>query len=409
MNTYVMDFIKRLPRKQNIPVIIYLLVNLVILYFGNFMAIEAIFSGISDNAALAISAPVSVIIYAIGVVIALSPVGEWILRKKTHCEKFDDEAAEQRANRLFKEVLSRAKVINPSIPDDITLYYVDDDEVNAFAVGRKTIGITKGALNLSDNQIKGILGHELGHLSNHDTDLTLVVHVANYFVTVYFLIVRAFVLLLKATAKGTAFIGALLSKSISEFLTNVIIIRFVNLIDFVLITLVSTLWTVFGNLLVKASTRSNEYLADEFSKKLGYGEELISVIEGFGKVKSSKNPFKRLSASLADTHPAPKKRVEALRNSTVTEFTGAETNQAENAENYKLSSQASEPACDKEAVTENEYDFKVSKAGMNGTCKKCQSEGIELYYFTLIKSNKSSSACLCEDCCKTMIKKIKAM
>lgn len=408
-----MDFIKRLPRKQNIPVIIYLFINLVILYFGNFLTIEALISGISDGAALAISVPVSLIVYAIGVVIALSPVGEWILRKKTHCKKFDNEAAERRAKGLFEEVLSRAKEINPSIPDDITLYYVDDEEVNAFAVGRKTIGITEGALGLSDDQIKGILGHELGHLSNHDTDLTLVVNVANFFVTVYFLIIRAFILLMKATAKGAAFIGAFLSASISEFLTNVIIVRFINLIDFVLITLVSALWTAFGNLLIKASTRSNEYLADEFSKKLGYGDALISVIETFENVKTSKNPLKRLSASLADTHPTPKKRIEALRNSRVSADFRAEAKQPA-VENHGFTSKTFAPAVPAFIQTaavkpETVYDFEIREAGMNGTCKKCQSENTALYRFTLMKNGKSSSVCLCEDCCRAMAEKVRMM
>ena len=124
MNTYVMDFIKRLPRKQNIPVMIYLFVNLLILFFANFLLVEAFITDISDGAALAISIPASIVIYAIGVVISLSPVGEWILRKMNHCKKFDDEKAEERVNKIFSEVLNRAKEINPSIPDDITLYYI---------------------------------------------------------------------------------------------------------------------------------------------------------------------------------------------------------------------------------------------------------------------------------------------
>lgn len=400
MSTYVMDFVKRLPRKQNIPVIIYLFLNLVILYFGNFLTIEAFISGISDGAALVVSVPVSIIVYAIGIVISLSPVGEWILRKKSHCEEFEDEKAEERIKSLFNEVLTRAKEVNPSLPDDIKLYYVDDEEVNAFAVGRKTIGITKGALALSDNQIKGILGHELGHISNHDTDLSLVVNVANWFVTGYFLIIRAITLLFKASAKVASLAGALLSTSISEFITNVIIARLIDLIDFICITLVSALWTALGNLLIKASTRSNEYLADEFSKRLGYGEDLISVIATFENRKYSKNPIKRVAAALADTHPTPKKRIAALRNNNVPAYTQPKAAPAA----------AFMPANQTVAVNPvNVYDYKVNRTNTNGVCKKCHTEGIELFNFTLIKNEKTSSACLCENCCRTMINKIKTM
>ncbi len=425
MNTYVMDFIKRLPRKQNIPVMIYLFVNLLILFFANFILVEAFITDISDGAALAISIPASIVIYAIGVVISLSPVGEWILRKMNHCKKFDDEKAEERVNKIFSEVLSRAKEINPSIPDDITLYYIDEEEVNAFATGRKTIGVTKGALELSDEQLKGILGHEIGHLANHDTDLTLVVNVANWFVTLYFLAIRAYMVLLKVVAKGTAIIFGFLSSSLSDLIMNLIICRLIDLIDFVLITLLSALWTGFGNLLIKASTRSNEYLADEFSNKLGYGEYLISVLQSFGSAKKSKNPLKRLAANLADTHPSNKKRIEAIRNSGVKEYAQVKatvkTAPAEAPVNEAYVSApvaafapaaafvpAPQPTPVKEVKPKDIYTYKVNRTNTNGACKKCQTEA-ELYRFTLTKNEKSSSACICENCCRAMIKKVKAM
>ena len=43
--------------------------------------------------------------------------------------------------------------------------------VNAFAIGRNTIAVTMGAIEtFSSDELKGIIAHEFGHLSNGDTN-----------------------------------------------------------------------------------------------------------------------------------------------------------------------------------------------------------------------------------------------
>ncbi len=52
------------------------------------------------------------------------------------------------------------------------LYEVDNNVPNAFATGRNTkhsaIAVTKGLLALKDDEIEGVLGHEVSHIKNHD-------------------------------------------------------------------------------------------------------------------------------------------------------------------------------------------------------------------------------------------------
>lgn len=312
--TYVLDFLKKLPRKQNIPVIIYLCINILLLFFFDTLLIEAIFSDITDGVAFAISVPFSLLIYAAGIFVALSPAGEWILRKKTGCKTIaDDDENKEKLTQVFNEVYSRAKIVNPDLADDIQLYYVDEEDVNAFAVGRKSIAVTKGAMELGADQLKGIIGHEFGHLSNHDTDLTLVVNIANWFVAVYFLIARIYVKTIKVFAKGTALVMAIFSSSIGEFITYLFASKFVDLVYFLTVTLATAAWTALGNLLIKASSRGNEYLADDFSKRLGYGAHLASFLSTIDDRRRSLSAIKRLACTLSDTHPSPEKRVQALR------------------------------------------------------------------------------------------------
>ena len=60
------------------------------------------------------------------------------------------------------------------------LYVVEDDAPNAFATGRKpeeaAITVTTGLFELmTDRELEGVLGHELGHIRNYDIRVSLIV------------------------------------------------------------------------------------------------------------------------------------------------------------------------------------------------------------------------------------------
>lgn len=81
-----------------------------------------------------------------------------------------------RLEPLFYEVYQKAKMQEPLISDSVRLYMNEDESENAFATGRRTICVTRGLLNLSDEAIKATLGHEFGHLAEcifqtHSTEL----------------------------------------------------------------------------------------------------------------------------------------------------------------------------------------------------------------------------------------------
>ena len=60
------------------------------------------------------------------------------------------------------------------------LYVVEDPAPNAFAMGRKpeeaSITVTTGLFELmTDRELEGVLGHELGHIRNYDIRVSLIV------------------------------------------------------------------------------------------------------------------------------------------------------------------------------------------------------------------------------------------
>ncbi|MCA1060817.1 zinc metalloprotease HtpX [Rossellomorea aquimaris] len=275
---YILDFAKRLTKKQNIGIFIYLILNTLL--------VMAIFKN-----------PITgFIIYLISLGLALSPFGEWILRLQQGCKPLSRKEHKERLTPLFNEVSSRAKAIDPSIPEGVKLFISNDSTPNAFATGRKTICLTKGILEYNDEEIKAILAHEFGHLSAKDTDFILIVAVGNMIVTALFVIYRLFI----------SFVGIVLSM-INNSLSTLLM---TFLIDVVLVG-VMWLWTKFGIVLVMHSVRKNEYEADAFAHKCGFGNSLIHALDRLNEIDVQS--AKGLWANLASSHPDPDQRIGKLQ------------------------------------------------------------------------------------------------
>ena len=93
---------------------------------------------------------------------------------------------------------------------------------------------------------------------------------------------------------------AIVSDSIGALIVNI-------LIDWVLVGMM-WVWTKIGTMLVMKSTRQNEFHADEFAFKCGYGDSLAAVLDSF---ESSGN--RGLWANLASTHPDSDDRIAKLQ------------------------------------------------------------------------------------------------
>lgn len=297
-NFYIVDFFKNIIRKSNTGVIIWLVINTVLVtallgyLMSSFMIINPVLAYV-----------LGFLVYIVSIVISLSPIGEWILRLQAGCKQIKRKDYLERLEPIFNEVYQNAKKFNPNLPDDIKFYMSNDEEPNAFATGRKTICLTKGILDYSDEEIKAVLGHEFGHLAHKDTDAILIVQVGNLIVTGIFVAFRLIVNI-------TTFIFHLVLSIMSDSFADVIISAITRvLIDF-LLTAVMTLWTKLGVLICLHSSRKNEFEADEYSHKLGYGETLCEVLDKLDAGRGKKNT---LWATLNSTHPETDDRIAHLQ------------------------------------------------------------------------------------------------
>jgi heat shock protein HtpX len=281
-------------RKANIPVIIYLIMNVFVI--GGAVALMF---GMEFWLALLLGLG----LYAVSLAIALSPVGEWILRKQTNCKELSDPQQIQVLEPIFRQVYAQAKAQDPAIPDDVKLFINDDDCPNAFATGRKTICVTAGLLQLPENMIRATLGHEFGHLAHHDTDLILIVSVGNF-------IVNAMIMFFKICLEIGYFImrivGAFVGGDEGWFMS--IITSLSHWLTVLLVNGLTWVWTKIGVLLVMKSSRSNEFEADAFSASMGYANDLCMMLDAVDG-----SDAQGLFANLQSSHPKKSARIAKLR------------------------------------------------------------------------------------------------
>ena len=286
---YLIDFFKRMARKSNIPVIIYLVLNVFIIC----TVVMVVLTGtetVPEWAAILIG----LALYLVSLVIALSPVGEWLLRLQTGCHKIKDPQLNNFLEPIFREVYAKAKQQDPTISDNVRLFVNEDEDPNAFATGRKTVCVTQGLVRMPVDQIRATLGHEFGHLAHKDTDLLLVITVGNTIVTIF---ATLFKLIIGAVRIMCSFVDGDFARVVGFFMNLIFVDAFM------------WVWTKLGTLLVMKSSRSNEYEADEFSYRLGYGDGLCDLLESFGLSRT-----KGLFATLASSHPENADRIARIRN-----------------------------------------------------------------------------------------------
>lgn len=124
------------------------------------------------------------VFYAISITIALSPLGEAILRLMTNVRTLRTREEREYLEPLFQEVYESALQENPKLSRKIKIHIIDAMYANAFAVGRKTIAVTRGAINtFSEEELKGIIAHEFGHLNFGHTKALLLSTIGNMFFT----------------------------------------------------------------------------------------------------------------------------------------------------------------------------------------------------------------------------------
>lgn len=236
-------------------------------------------------------------LYFITVIISLSPVGEWLLCFLAGTEDIKRKDMQLRIIPLMQLVLDKARESSCCQVKFVKLKIVHDCAPNAFAIGRNTICVTEGLLEMPDELILGVLAHETGHLAYGHTALQLLIGGGNLFIT-------GFLLLLKViTITITALFG-LISLGMKNTAMGIITVTISMMASALL-----WVWTKVCKVFLMWSMRQNEFIADEYAMKLGFGYELATVIDKH----MCGIPRKGLFNALYNTHPYHDDRIAALQ------------------------------------------------------------------------------------------------
>lgn len=215
------------------------------------------------------------------------------------------EVSESEAPRLFsivRNLTARAGLPMPRI------YIIPTQTPNAFATGRNpehaAVAVTQGLLEmLNDNEIEGVLGHELSHVKHRDILIS----------SISATIAGAIILL----ARMAMFAGMFGGFNERDRNNNVFVML-----------LFAILAPVAASIIQLAISRSREYYADEGSAKLtGNPNELISALKKLeyanNRLPMNANPstahmfivspfLGKGIASLFSTHPPIEERIDRL-------------------------------------------------------------------------------------------------
>lgn len=273
---YIFSFFKSLLRPRHILPTLYFLVNcaLVFLIFYYFMPFELHPDPTTNGVILGL---IGLGVNLFFIIISLSPLGEFFWRLRNNIQSAPRSAAENNrwniALNAFEEVKAKAVQASRSVSNKVKLYYSPTDEINAYALGHRTVILTRGILAADPEYLKGVLAHEFGHIAHGDSDLKLGINVSNSILTIFMTFVSVIANFIIGILGGTdSNIGYLLYV-VCRIVLNIIIMGLFKL------------WTLLGVLLLNMSSRKEEFLADGFAKELGYDEQLarfLNAIDGSG-------------------------------------------------------------------------------------------------------------------------------
>ncbi|WP_164553435.1 M48 family metalloprotease [Brevibacillus marinus] len=224
-----------------------------------------------------------------------SPVGEFLLRLQTGARKAIGRE-EKRIRPLLDELCKRANIREP-----LMIYVYDTQEINAYAFTRKSIGVTRGLLeSCSDDELMGVLAHELGHIQNGDTDrraLALVIgSISNLFSSFVFGMVM----------------GMMIGNRVALYFRNpfIFVVSLVLALLFFWVFILALLGRFMMDIGLRTVGRIEEYKADAYAVQLGAGKGLLRFLERLSTtVMEGKQTFwQRLQA----THPPTMERIDAL-------------------------------------------------------------------------------------------------
>ena len=227
------------------------------------------------------------------------------------------EREQKRIDAAWRKVREGAEIKGVTIPPHLKLYVLDDNGLNAFAVGKNTIAVHTGMLRgyYSDEILAGVLGHELGHIVSGDT-ISLLMSIQGNFIMQGIQILLRGMLWLAGKIIQCIFGFIAIMASDGDVDIGIGIAKIVELpIIFLMKVTDYIIWAIMmlETIVYRFCGRRREFAADMFSATLGLGQGLIDFFET--ELENQSGIFNKFSLEyiLYGTHPPTQERVERIR------------------------------------------------------------------------------------------------
>ncbi|MCL6488234.1 MAG: M48 family metalloprotease [Alicyclobacillus mali] len=244
------------------------------------------------------------------IALSLSPLAESINRMIYGCRPATREEMEKM--RTAWEAVTQAAAAK--LPEtkrhkyNPQLFVSDEEFPNAFALGTRTVCVTRGMLyGANEDELAGTMAHELGHLWYGDTKIRSVAVTMNmagnicaWILTLVFIVFDVIMRVFQGV--GTVSGGAGVGLGIS--VVRVFLWLFAMLAK-------AILWVLnrLISLGMLAVGRKEEFRADAFAREIGFGGGLVSVLH---KMEGVDPPTRGAWAALERSHPPIPLRIERL-------------------------------------------------------------------------------------------------
>jgi heat shock protein HtpX len=230
---------------------------------------------------------------------ALTPMGEAVFRFLHGCRR-PTPGEEARLRPLFEDVCRAARVS----PDGYDLYLSNDRFPNAFAMGRRSVCLTRSLLDgFGDEAIRGVLAHEVGHHVHGDAVRGMIFYMITL---VGQMVMWGGWLAAKILSLPGAIIGFGQGRRNGEdaeiFSVFASVVRALMWVFQIFVWIPIFAGACFG-------LRRNEYRADRYAAEIGYAEGLLSFLNRIRGVKDRPSGFMGL---LYRTHPKTEDRIRRL-------------------------------------------------------------------------------------------------
>jgi len=227
--------------------------------------------------------------------LSIIPVGTYIIRFLYGSRSIKSPKDNAYLSPIFNDVYNRVKSEHPKVSKNIKLYIDNSDmSVNAYALGGNSITVTRGAIeNLSDDELKGVIGHEFGHIVHGDTFLSLFLLLGN-----------------------SIFLVSLFVGFIAKTTMNIMIAFFprnegYKLMRWLLVTIFSIPLFVI-QILLMMNSRTNEYQADKYANDIGLGNHLYLALNQLNQYSSHQKTT--IMERIKSSHPDLNNRITRLAN-----------------------------------------------------------------------------------------------